>query len=150
MRHIGDGSLWSRERVVEVADAQSEHWAQHGFGWRVAVEKASDRQLGFIALSFAEEGTVDLDRREYELGWWLDPAVWGRGFAREGAAALRDEAFSEVGAPSVVARMQPDNAPSLNVAEAVGLSFDRQTTGRAGEPLVIYRLAASACSASGS
>jgi RimJ/RimL family protein N-acetyltransferase len=98
--------------------------------------------VGFMALSFAGDGTAGLDAAEYEVGWWLAPQAWGRGLAREGAQAMRDEAFDALNAPSVVARVQPDNSRSIAVAEAAGLTLDFRTTGRAGEPVVVYRLAA--------
>jgi RimJ/RimL family protein N-acetyltransferase len=62
--------------------------------------------------------------------------------AREGAAALRDEAFTRVGAPSIVARIKPTNGPSLAVARAIGLSHERQSTGRGGETISVLRLSA--------
>jgi RimJ/RimL family protein N-acetyltransferase len=138
-RYIGPGATWPRTTALEVAAAQLVHWREHGFGWRAAVEKASDRPIGFIALNFAGEGTAGLDASEYEIGWWLDPEVWGRGLAREGATTVRDEALGPLGAPSVVARIQPGNASSIAVAEAIGLVLDFHTTGRAGEPVAVYR-----------
>lgn len=142
MRYIGRGTTWSHSEAEQVAAAQRDHWGEHGFGWRVAVEKAKRQLVGFVALNFAGEGTVGLDPSEYELSWWLDPVAWGRGVAREGGRAMRDEAFQKLNAPSVVARMQPDNVASIRVAEALGLAFEFVTTGRMGEPLVIYRLGA--------
>jgi pimeloyl-ACP methyl ester carboxylesterase/RimJ/RimL family protein N-acetyltransferase len=140
-RFIGDGQPWPGERAQAVAEANREHWAEHGFGWRAAVERASGRAIGLIALGFAgEHAGVAAD--EYEIGWWLDPEVWGRGLAREGALALRDEAFTRVGAPSVVARVQPANAASLGVARALGLTAESTSTGRAGEAIDILRLTA--------
>ena len=97
------------------------------------------RQVGLIALNFLGEGTEGLDPTEHEIGWWLDPADHGRGLAREGARALRDEARGRLGAPSVVARIQPANQRSIAVAEAIGLTFDFGTTGAAGEPVAVYR-----------
>jgi RimJ/RimL family protein N-acetyltransferase len=140
-RYIGDGSTWSRDRAEAVAAAQRDHWSRHGFGWRVAIERETDRELGFIALNFAGEGTVGLAPDEYEIGWWLDPAARGQGYAREGGAAVRDEAFEKLGAPSVIARIQPDNRPSRAVAEALGLTVDFETFAD-GVPAVIYRLMA--------
>ena len=143
MRFIGPGGPWSREWAEEVAERQRQHWAAHGFGWRPATETATGELVGFIALNFAGEGTSRLDPGEYELGWWLAPQASGRGLAREGAAAIRDEAFDALGAPSVVARIQPGNKRSIAVAQATGLTYDFSTTGRSGEPVVVYRLAAS-------
>jgi RimJ/RimL family protein N-acetyltransferase len=127
-------------KAQAVAAAAREHWREHGFGWRAAVEKATGRPVGFIALAFAGEGTPGLHRFEYEIGWWLDPRAWGRGLAREGALAVRAEAFGRVGAPSVVARIQPENAASIRVAESIGLALAFSTTGRTGEPISVYRL----------
>jgi hypothetical protein len=66
----------------------------------------------------------------------------GRGLAREGAEAIRDEAFDVLNAPSVIARIQPANARSIAVAEATGLTRDFRATDKTGEPVVVYRLAA--------
>lgn len=140
MRFIGSGELWSRERAEEVAEAAGRHWSDHGLGWRATTESASGKRVGFLGLNLAGEGTAGLDASEYEIGWWLTPELWGRGFAREGAAAIRDEALNTLMAPSVIARVQPANARSIAVAESAGLRRDFTTTGRSGEAVAIYRL----------
>lgn len=142
MRYIGPGAPWPRAKAEEVAAAQRQLWSEHGFGWRPATDKETGECIGFIALNFVGEGTAGLDATEYEIGWWLAPQAWGRGLAREGALAMRDEAFNALSAPSIVARIQPANARSIAVAEATGLAHDFSTTGKTGEPVVVYRLAA--------
>lgn len=139
-RYIGAGASWPRSQAEAVSAAQQEHRRAHGFGWRGAVEKASGLSVGFLALNFAGIGTTGLDSSEFEIGWWLEPGVWGRGFATEGAAALVAEAFENLAAPSVVARIQPRNAASIRVAASLGLTLDFLSTGRHGEPVAIYRL----------
>lgn len=139
MRYIGDGTTWSDARIADVGAHVVEHWRRHGFGWRVA--RADGAAVGLIALNFAGEG-AGVDATEYEIGWWLAPSAWGRGLAREGAAAVRDDAFARVGAPSIVARIQPANAASLGVAAAIGLSHETESTGRGGEDIAVLRLAA--------
>jgi RimJ/RimL family protein N-acetyltransferase len=139
MRYIGDGTTWTDARIADVGAHISEHWRRHGFGWRMAREDGAP--VGFIALNFAGEGGgVAAD--EYEIGWWLAPSAWGRGLAREGATAVRDDAFERVGAPSILARVSPANAGSLAVAAAIGLSREADSTGRAGEPIAVLRLTA--------
>ncbi|HTU96050.1 MAG TPA: GNAT family N-acetyltransferase, partial [Solirubrobacteraceae bacterium] len=96
MRYVGDGTTWSDARIHGVGAHVVAHWAEHGFGWRVA--RCEGAAVGLIALNFAGEG-AGIAAGEYEIGWWLAPDAWGRGLAREGAAALRDEAFTRVGAP---------------------------------------------------
>jgi RimJ/RimL family protein N-acetyltransferase len=143
MRYIGDGRPWSEAKLEAVAAHNAEHWRDHGFGWRLARLSDSGEAAGFIALNFAGEGS-GVDPDEYEIGWWLAPAAWGRGIAREGAAALREEAFQELKAPSILARIQPENAASLAVARAIGLSDDTETLGRMGERISVLRLSATA------
>jgi RimJ/RimL family protein N-acetyltransferase len=139
MRHIGQGVPLGRADAERVAAAQREHWTAYGFGWRGAADKATGELVGFVALNFTGDGTAGLDGDEYEVGWWLAPPAWGQGLAREGAQAIRDEAFQDLNAPSVVARVQPANARSIAVAEACGFAYDFTTTGKFGEAVVIYR-----------
>lgn len=137
MRYIGAGVPLERATALEMAARVRAHWVEHGFGWRIAV--AAGEPIGFIMLAFAGEG-AGVDAGEYEIGWWLTPAAWGNGYAREGAAALAEEAW-RVGAPSIVARIQPANTASVAVAEAIGMSYERMSTGRGGEPIAVYRAA---------
>jgi RimJ/RimL family protein N-acetyltransferase len=140
-RFIGSGVPWPFERAAEVAARCLEHWRRHGFGWRVAIERETGQSVGFIALSFAGEG-AGVAPHEYEIGWWLQPSAWGRGLAREGAAAVRDDAFQRIDAPSVLARIAPDNTASLRVAGAIGMTPEGESAGRFGEPIAVLRLTA--------
>jgi RimJ/RimL family protein N-acetyltransferase len=141
-RFVGAGVPWTRAQAETIAAAQGRRWREHGFGWRPAREKSSGELIGFVALNLVGEGTAGLDRDEHEIGWWLAPSAWGRGFAREGALALCHEAFVVLGAPSVVARIQPANVRSIKVAQAIGLTREFTTTGTTGEPIEVYRLRA--------
>jgi RimJ/RimL family protein N-acetyltransferase len=145
MQYIGSGQTWSSDTARGIGEKQRRHWDEHQFGWRAAVEKETGREVGFIALNFVGDGTVDLDPCEYEVGWWLEPATWGQGLAREGAEALCDEAFARLTALSVVARIQPENKRSIRVAQRLGLDFDFETTGSAGETVWVYRRPAAGC-----
>jgi RimJ/RimL family protein N-acetyltransferase len=129
VRFVADGSVFNRERALDSAARAREHWARHGFGWRVAQLRAGHRAVGFAALNFAAEGS-GIDAGEYEIGWWIAPEDQGQGLAREAATAVRDDAFTSLRAPSVVARIQPGNTASLAVAGAIGLvrESDRQTS----------------------
>jgi len=158
VRHIGDGAPWTDARVQDVSAHNVEHWRVHGFGWRVirladaiagaAVGGAAGAAVGFIMLGFAGEG-AGIPADDHEIGWWLAPRVWGRGLAREGAAALRDEAFQRVGAPGVAARIQPANRASLAVAAAIGLTPAGESVGRGGEPIAVLRMSAADWAAQG-
>lgn len=139
-RWIGPGEPWTRARCADVHALTLAHWEAHGFGWRIAIARASGQAIGFIALNFATEGTRGVATDEYEIGWWLAPAAWRRGYGSEGAAAVRDEAFERLGAPSIIARIQPANAASRGVAEAIGMTLDFASEDSTGVPVVVYRL----------
>jgi RimJ/RimL family protein N-acetyltransferase len=141
VRYIGDGTAWTDARVHQVAADNREHWRVHGFGWRVASLTPEGRPIGFVALNFAGAG-AGVAADEYEIGWWLAPSAWGQGLAREGAAAVRDEAFTRLRAPSILARIQPANDASLAVAQAIGLTHESDSTGRSGEAIAVLRLQA--------
>jgi RimJ/RimL family protein N-acetyltransferase len=139
MRHIGGGDVWTAKQAEEHSQRAHAHWRTHGFGWRAAFEREGGRAVGTFALELTT-GVPGLDDGEHEIGWWLDPAVWRRGYATEGGRAIVREAFGRVGASSVVARVQPENAASLAVAAALGLRPERDVTGSHGEPVRILRL----------
>ncbi|QIS38478.1 GNAT family N-acetyltransferase [Clavibacter capsici] len=56
-----------------------------------------------------------------ELGWTLDPSVGGRGLATEAVQEALRIAFQGLGVRRVVASAFADNAPSLRLAERVGM-----------------------------
>jgi RimJ/RimL family protein N-acetyltransferase len=142
VRYIGDRRPWSPERVDLVARWASEHRNAHGFGWRVVIEKETREAVGFSALNVLGEGTVGLDPGELEVGWWLVPLARGRGLASEAANAMCREAFEHVGAPSAIARLQPENGAPPGVVVRLGMSHVLDTAGRFGEALAVYRLLA--------
>ena len=140
MRYIGLGEVWSRDASDERFRHQLDHWRAHGFGWRSAVEKATRAWLGFVGLNYVPPEATEVPPGEVEIGWWLTPAVWGRGLATEGALALRDEAFERVGLERIIGRYQPENVASGRIMEKIGMVFERDAIGRHGETVRIYAL----------
>ena len=85
---------------------------------------------------------------ETELGYTLDPAAWGQGFATEAARCVRDYARDVLRLPYAISAIHPQNVRSRRVAErggaraagqmdAVGFTWDRWVwplaTGGAGQ-----------------
>jgi RimJ/RimL family protein N-acetyltransferase len=138
MRYVGAGVPWSEAEAEALSARVLVHWRTHGFGWRAAVERSTGGAVGLIAIDLARE-VPELADDDHEIGWWLDPSVWGRGYAIEGGRAIVEEAFTRLRAPSVVARVQPENAASLGVAAALGLVAERDAVDRHGRPVRILR-----------
>jgi RimJ/RimL family protein N-acetyltransferase len=70
-------------------------------------------------------GVVDLDgiaEREGSLGYWLDRAAWGRGYAFEAAHAVMRFAFEDVGLSQLRAGHAHDNPASGRVLARLGFS----------------------------
>ena len=139
-RYLRDGIPYEADEAAELSARQAAHWREHGWGSYVGIERSSGTAVAFLSQNRAGDGTPGLDPCEHEIGWWVDPAAWGRGYATEGARALVAAAFEDVGSPSVVARIHPDNAASLAVARAVGLRFAFASTGKGGQPIHVLRL----------
>lgn len=55
-----------------------------------------------------------------EIGWSLLPEARGKGYATEGAAAMTDWAFDNLGWTEVVHTIDPANEPSRRVAARLG------------------------------
>lgn len=81
------------------------------------------RMFGAVAGSVGLKGRPRDGR--VEIGWGLDRFYRGQGYAREGARAVLAYAFGHSEVREVVAEIDPANAPSIAVAEAVGM---RRTT----------------------
>lgn len=58
---------------------------------------------------------------EVEIGWRLNRAAWGHGFAPEAARPVVEHAFETLGLERIVADIDPRNLASLRVAEKLGM-----------------------------
>lgn len=93
----------------------------HEQGWsNWAVERRdSGRFIGFIGLS--------VPRRPLpfspcvEIGWRLERAAWGHGYATEGARACLRVGFEQLGLEEIVSFATLTNRPSIAVMNRIGL-----------------------------
>lgn len=90
-----------------------------------AEERGSGRLLGYIALSPPD--WLPEVMPTVEIGWRLDPAVWGQGLASEGAEALLAYGFDQRALPEILSIYEPDNVASGRVMEKIGMQFERDT-----------------------
>lgn len=75
------------------------------------------RLIGDVSLHLRHVGE---EMRSAEIGWVLDPAMSGNGYAAEAATAMLDLAFDDLGARWVTATMDPRNVRSKALAERLG------------------------------
>lgn len=123
MHFINGGRPTPREEIArEHLPVFLGHYERfEGYGFFAAVEKMSGAFLGWFHLRPLSDAPVD----EPELGYRLHAWAWGRGYATEGARALIDNAFTDLGARRVTATTMAVNHASRRVMEKSGLRFVR-------------------------
>ena len=92
-----------------------------GYGFWAAIERATDEFLGWFHFRPAPGHLRD----EPELGYRLRRSAWGKGYASEGAIALIDKGFRELGVRRVVAETMVVHAASRRVMEKAGMRLVR-------------------------
>ena len=91
-------------------------------------ERGGGRIVGDVGLSVAdgEPGVI-------KVGYTIDPAFQGLGYATEAIRALVEYAFEKLGAEVVRAHASAENAPSIRVAEKVGMRLVERFEHREGD-----------------
>lgn len=120
MRHFP--AVLSREASDEFAERLMSRFADHGWGLWAAEVVGGAPFIGFIGLNpatFPAPFTPAL-----EVGWRLAREHWGRGYAPEGARAVLDFAFDELGVDEIVSFTAVANTNSRRVMEKLGLTHD--------------------------
>jgi RimJ/RimL family protein N-acetyltransferase len=98
-----------RRSVVELPEEGG--WVNFGLEVRGEGILIGELAMGFISAT----------HKHYEVGYVLDPAYAGRGYATEGAAMIVELAFTGLGAHRVSGRLDARNAPSARVLEKLGM-----------------------------
>jgi RimJ/RimL family protein N-acetyltransferase len=126
MRHMGRGPLDLDETGRQLERFRA-HWEKHGFGLWAIEDRETGAFLGRTGVSYHAVWPEDP-----EVGWFLDPSVWGRGLATEAGEASARYAFEVLGAPRIVSICTPENGASRRVMEKLGFTY---LTTRTHEPL---------------
>lgn len=142
-RMVTRGEPWTPASAHTTSAAMIHHWEAHGFGWRAMNERSADVITGFVGVGFTGRNEVGLDPGEHEFGCWVHPSYWRRGLAIEASAAVIDQAFEELGAPSVIGYAQADHRASIDGATALGFEFERRQLIEPGFEVVVLRVTAS-------
>ncbi|MGW2282046.1 GNAT family N-acetyltransferase [Streptomyces sp. NPDC001770] len=127
MRFINGGRPVSRAviRAQTLPRLLHDHPCFGTRGYWAAEEKGTGVFLGW----FEFRPLDDHDPAVVEIGYRLNKAAWGSGYATEGARALIREGFTALGVERVTANTMAVNTGSRRVMEKAGLSFLRDFTG---------------------
>ncbi len=104
-------------RCAERLEADLAHWAEHGFGYVAAEDRASGEVVGWGGV----RSWPDDDPHELNLYYRLAHDRLGEGLGRELARAVVEAAVEDLPDHRVVARMAPHNVASVATARGAGL-----------------------------
>jgi ribosomal-protein-alanine N-acetyltransferase len=104
-----------------------------GLEWMIAAHR--EQGFGLWATTLREDGTLigrcgilvqDVEgATEHEIAYLLGSGWWGKGYATEAAAAIRDHARSELGLDRLISLIDPGNVASQAVARRIGMHHER-------------------------
>ncbi|MEF9988165.1 MAG: GNAT family N-acetyltransferase [Christensenella sp.] len=110
------------------SDTETEDWCsrnfkryeKYGCGWLNARDKKTGASVGAIGLIYNEDINGEAG---WEIGYILNKAFWGKGYAVEGARGCTKYLFDELGAERVIAQMRVNNVSSRMVAKKIGMKY---------------------------
>ena len=142
---------WTFEESRAAMDRVRAHQAEHGFGIWLMELRESGRFAGSMGLK-----TVPAEfpfSPAVEIGWRLDPDLWGQGLATEGARACLEHGFGPLGLGEIVSFTAVLNKRSERVMQRLGMEccgqFDHPAIapGHPLRPHVLYRMPRDQCAA---
>jgi RimJ/RimL family protein N-acetyltransferase len=118
--YVCSGPLTKEECRQELAFHIAHQTAQPRVFYHLALVLLSTKLLiGWCGLKLANP-----THQEGELGYALDHAYWGQGYATEAAQAMLAFGFHDLHLHRTVGTCHPDNRASIQVLEIVGMSYE--------------------------
>ncbi len=99
----------------------------NGTGVWAIVEKATGQIAGTVILKQLPDNSGQ-PTQDYEVGWYLRRASWGKGYATEAARAAIDYGFTTLKLPVIYAVVNPNNQASIRVTQRLGMKPLGRTT----------------------
>lgn len=119
---FGDG-VQTREWVEAWLRTCMENYQRREFGPYAVVDQGTGDVIGYCGLFYFPDMH---GQPEIELGYRLRRAAWGQGYATEAARLVRDYAFHTLHIKRLIALIDPDNVPSIRVAEKIGMHYESE------------------------
>ncbi len=113
---------YSEEQVAAILRKNIDSYDAHGYGLFAAIEKSSERLVGDCGITIQNIDGKD----EYEVGYRIGKAWWGRGYAHEAAAAVVKYGFETLRLARLCSYMAADHLQSRRVAEKLGMVLEKQ------------------------
>ncbi len=117
MRYIGSGKPRTKEHIQRLFQLLLDHQKKHRFTLCPTYEKKSGAFIGFSGLIHL---ALDDSNPDIEVGYWLLPEFWGKGYATEAVKAWSQWAFDHLSIDVLVGVTQPKHIDSQRVLEKSG------------------------------
>lgn len=115
MHHIPKPLFFkSDEAVGLLRDFQRAYEAHEAIMWAITVQGSAE------ASGIVGYWRIMAEHHRAEIGYFLDPDLWGQGLMTEAVKAVLDFGFGPVGLHSVEAATHPSNISSMHVLEHTG------------------------------
>lgn len=120
LRYIGDKNVRNLEDARQyILNGPIASYEKNGFGLYLVELKESTTPIGMCGLLKREE------LPDPDIGFAFLPAVWGKGFASEAAAAVLKDAHQKLRLERILAITSLDNDTSIKLLERLGFTFQR-------------------------
>jgi RimJ/RimL family protein N-acetyltransferase len=137
VRHLG-GTTFSREESWRRIAMASGLWDLLGYGYWAVERKEDGAYVGQAGFADFKRDLQPSIEGLPEMGWIFAPFAQGQGYASEAVAAGLRWADEALAGQEVTAIIDPENAPSIRVAEKNGFASREDATYR-GTPILLFR-----------
>lgn len=135
MRYIGSGTPKTYMQCKKSLESWVLPGYKNGLGLFLMIEKDTGTPIGHAGLVKQQvEG-----KEEIEIGYWLLPEYWGKGYAKEAATAFRNYGFQALRLNKLISLINPDHPASIFVARKAGLSYEK-TASFHGKDVLVYAI----------
>ena len=137
VRYLG-GSPFAREDTWRRVASATGVWLILGYGYWAVERKRDGALIGQVGFAdFKREMEPRIDGLP-EMGWIFVPSAQGKGYASEAVAICLEWAAGALPGREIVAIIDPDNGPSIRVAEKAGFA-SREAATYKNEPILLFR-----------
>ena len=112
----------TQSQVKDFMEHSNKQLEERGYTlWAVEL-KATGELIGFVGLNYTDWPAHFTPA--VEIGWRLGSQYWGKGYAREAAAAVLNFGFEQCDLKEIVSFTVPANVRSIRVMENIGMKRD--------------------------
>jgi len=124
-------------RLQQVIDRYAQ--LKNGTGAWAIVEKDTQQIVGTLMLKQLPDNEGK-STQDYEVGWHLRKASWGKGYATEAGKAAIDYGFNVLKLPVIYAVVKPENHASIRVTQRLGMNPMGRTHKYYGVELELFQM----------